>query len=361
MPELHDPVDLRSDTVTQPTPEMRRAMAQAEVGDDVYREDPTINRLEERVAALLGMEAALFVPSGVMGNQICLRNLTRPGDEVLVHEWGHVLNFEGGSAAALSGIQLNPLPGINGILSAEDVRAAIRPPDEHFAKVAAVALENTHNRAGGTIWPLEAQDAVVAAAREHGLAVHLDGARLWNAHVATGVPLDRYTRGVDTVSVCFSKGLGAPVGSVIAGSREFIAAARRTRKRYGGAMRQVGVLGAACLYALDHQLERLAEDHENARLLAERLASVDGVVIPHPVETNIVMAEVGGLGVTGAEVVEVLAGRGVLAGTMAAQTVRFVTHLGVERPEAERAGGLIAETLTEMVEAAAGRQAARRR
>ncbi len=361
MRELHDPIDLRSDTVTQPTADMRRAMAQAEVGDDVYREDPTIKRLEERVAALLGMEAALFVASGVMGNQICLRNLARPGDEVLVHEWGHVLNFEGGSAAALSGIQLRALPGVNGILSAEDVRAAVRPPDEHFAKVAAVALENTHNRAGGTVWPLEAQDAVVAAAREQGLAVHLDGARLWNAHVATGVPLERYALGVDSVSVCFSKGLGAPVGSVIAGSQEFIVEARRTRKRYGGAMRQVGILGAACLHALDHHLERLAEDHENARLLADALGSVDGVVIPHPVETNIVMADVGGLEVTGAELVEALAGRGVLAGTMAAQTVRFVTHLGVNRPEVERAGGVIADTLTEMIEAAAGRKPGRRR
>ncbi|GAB4244985.1 MAG: GntG family PLP-dependent aldolase [Thermoleophilia bacterium] len=341
-------VDLRSDTVTKPAPGMRRAMAEAEVGDDVYREDPTVNRLQERVAELLGKEAALFVPSGTMGNQICVRNLTKPGDEVLVHEHGHILNFEAGSAAALSGVQLTPLSGVNGIFSADQVRAALRPAAEHYARVAAVALENTHNRAGGTIWPLEAQDAVVAAARENGLKVHLDGARIWNAHVATGVSLERYAQDADCVSVCFSKGLGAPVGSALAGTKEFVEECRYTRKRYGGAMRQAGILAAACLYALDHHVERLAEDHEHAAILADRLSQIENLRVPHPVETNIVLVDVGPLGLAAAEVVEALAAEGVLTGAMDRTMVRFVTHLDVSREEVTLAAEAAVRVLDEL-------------
>lgn len=330
-------VDLRSDTVTRPTPGMRRAMYEAEVGDDVWGEDPTINLLQERVAALLGKEAALFVPSGVMGNQLCIHTLTRPGDEVLLHEGGHILNYEGGSAAALSSVQLAPLPGTNGILSPETIHEAIRPSQEHFARTRVLALENTHNRAGGTVWSFDAYTAAVDAAREHGLLVHLDGARLWNAVAATGVAAAAYASPADSVSVCFSKGLGAPVGSALAGSREFVAEARFNRKKYGGAMRQVGILGAAALYALDHHLERLTEDHEKAAILGARIGGLAGVEIRHPVETNIVIVDVSGLGATADEVAGWLREEGVLASAATASSVRFVTHLDVTLEQVQRA------------------------
>ncbi|MCZ7662406.1 MAG: aminotransferase class I/II-fold pyridoxal phosphate-dependent enzyme [Thermoleophilia bacterium] len=339
------PVDLRSDTVTRPTPGMRRAMAEAEVGDDVFGEDPTINRLQDRVAELLGKEAALFVASGTMGNQLCVRTQTQPGDEVLIHEGGHVLNYEGGSAAALSGVQLRALPGAHGILDPADIRRAIWPRQEHFHRTRLLCLENTHNRAGGTIWPLPAMDAAVAAAREAGLDVHLDGARLWNAHVATGVPLSDYAARADSVSVCFSKGLGAPVGSVIAGPRQFIEQARFHRKKYGGAMRQVGILGAACLYALDYHIERLADDHANAALLAERLREVPGLEIPHPVDSNIVIVELAGMALTAAGVVPPLAQAGVLAIAADHTRVRFVTHMDVSAEQVAWAAGTAVRVL----------------
>jgi len=345
VPTSAAPLDLRSDTVTQPSPGMRRAIAEADVGDDVYVEDPTINRLQERVAELLGKEAALFVASGVMGNQLCVRTHTRPGDEVLIHEGGHVLNYEGGSAAALSGVQLHPLRGANGQFDPEDVRRAVWPAQEHFHRSRLLCLENTHNRGGGTVWPLDRMAAVVTAGRECGLAAHLDGARLWNAHVASGVPLATYAALFDSVSVCFSKGLGAPVGSVIAGSADFIAEARMHRKKYGGAMRQVGILGAACLYALDHNLDRLAEDHENAALLGARLREVPGLEIPHPVESNIVIVEVAGRGLTAADVVPALAAQGVLAGAADHTRVRFVTHMDVTRDQVAAAADAAARVM----------------
>ncbi len=341
-----EPVDLRSDTVTRPGPEMRQAMAVAEVGDDVYREDPTINRLQETVAALLGKEAALFVPSGTMSNQLCLRTLTRPGEEVIVQEDAHVLHYEGGSAAALSGLQLLPLPGPLGILDPAKVEAAIRPRGEHFPRTGAVEMENTHNRCGGTIWSVEQMRAVAEVARGHGIAVHLDGARLWNAHVATGTPLDAYAAQADSVSVCFSKGLGAPVGSALAGSTAFIEEARRNRKLYGGAMRQAGILAAAALYALEHNLQRLADDHQNAGVLADHLLRASGVRLTHPVQTNIVIADVSALGVTAPQVVEALRAEGVLCGAAGWAAVRFVTHLDVDRVHVERAGQMAARVLT---------------
>jgi len=342
------PIDLRSDTVTRPSPQMRQAMADALVGDDVYSEDPTINMLQERVAGILGKEAALFVPSGVMGNQLCVRTHTRPGDEVLIHELGHILNYEGGSAAALAGVQLRPLRGEHGQFDPADVTDAIRPAQEHFAHSRLVCFENTHNRAGGTVWSLPRMRAVAEQAREHGLAVHLDGARLWNAHVATGVPLNAYCALVDSVSVCFSKGLGAPVGSVIAGSAEFIREARFHRKKYGGAMRQVGILGAACLYGLDHNIERLADDHRNAHILADRLRGVEGISIPHRVESNIVMLELADRGVTAADVVQALAAEGVLVGPVDRTRVRFVTHMDVDHEQAESAGEIAASVIGAM-------------
>ncbi len=341
-----DTVDLRSDTVTKPSPEMRRVMAAAEVGDDVYREDPTINLLQETVAALLGKEAALFVPSGTMSNQLCLRTLTHPGDEVIVQEDAHVLHYEGGSAAALASLQLRPLPGPLGVLDPVAVEGAIRPGGESFARTAAVEMENTHNRCGGTVWSVEQMRAVAEVARRHGMGVHLDGARLWNAHIATGTPLETYAAQADSVSVCFSKGLGAPVGSALAGSKTFVEDARHHRKRYGGAMRQAGILAAGALYALEHNLERLAEDHENARLLADRLLGVVGVSLIHPVETNIVIADVSEVGLTALEAMQALYDEGVLCGAAGPATIRFVTHLDVGRTQVMRAGEIAARVLS---------------
>lgn len=348
---IGDAIDLRSDTITRPTPAMRKAMADAEVGDDVFGEDPTINLLQERVADLLGKEAALFVASGTMANQLSVRTHTQPGDEVLIHEGGHVLNYEGGAAAALAGVQLRALRGVHGVIAPDDVRRSVWPRQEHFARSRLVVLENTHNRAGGTIWPLEAATAVAAAAHEAGLAVHLDGARLWNAHVATGIPMADYAASVDSVSVCFSKGLGAPVGSMIAGPRDFISEARFHRKKYGGGMRQVGILGAACLHALDHHVQRLADDHAAAALLAERLREVEGLEIPHPVQSNIVIVELSGLGSTAAEAVPALAEAGVLVLAADATRVRFVTHMDVSREQVARA----AETAVRVLSSLGGR------
>ncbi len=340
------PIDLRSDTVTRPSPAMRKAMAEAPVGDDVYREDPTVRELEERVAAVLGKEAALFVPSGTMSNQLCLRTLTRPGDEVICHEDAHILHYEGGSAAALSGLQLRPLSGEYGILAPEAVVRAIRPAGEHFARTALVEMENTHNRCGGTVWPLAAMQAVAEVAWARGLKVHLDGARLWNAHVATGVPLSAYAATADSVSVCFSKGLGAPVGSALAGTREFVEEARRNRKKYGGAMRQAGIIAAGALYALEHNVGRLAEDHEKAALLAGYLQEVFGLRIVHPVQTNILIVDVAELGMSAERVVETLRGHGVLCGAASSERVRFVTHLDVSFEAVKKAGEIMVHVLS---------------
>ena len=339
------PIDLRSDTVTRPSDAMRRAMAEAPVGDDVYREDPTIDRLQEIVAGLLGKEAALYVPSGTMSNQLCLRTLTHMGDEVIVHEDAHVLHYEGGSAAALSGLQLRPVAGDCGVLSRGAVEATIRPDSEHFAHTGAVEMENTHNRCGGTIWPLEAMQAVSALAREKGIKIHLDGARLWNAHVATGVALADYAATADSVTVCFSKGLGAPVGSALAGSYDFVERARSNRKRFGGAMRQAGIIAAGAVYALEHNVGRLVEDHQNAATLSSYLLQVPGLAIHHPVQTNIVIADVTRLG--GAEkVLEALKEQGVLCGLASPTRVRFVTHMDVSAEAVKAAGEMAVRVLS---------------
>jgi threonine aldolase len=340
-----EPIDLRSDTVTKPSQAMRRAMAAAPVGDDVYREDPTINRLQEMVAGMLGKEAALYVPSGTMSNQLCLRTLTRAGDEVIVHEDAHVLHYEGGSAAALSGLQLRPLAGEYGVLTGDSVERSIRPLAEHFARTGAVEMENTHNRCGGTIWPLASMEEVAAVAWAHGVGVHLDGARIWNAHMATGVGLAAYAATADSVSVCFSKGLGAPVGSALAGTKAFVEEARNNRKRYGGSMRQAGIIAAGALFALQHNLERLVEDHENAAMLAGYLEQVQGIRLVHPVQTNIVIVDVSGLGATAAGVVGALQSEGVLCGAAAVDRVRFVTHLDVSAQSVRAAGEIIVQTL----------------
>src|SRR5437667_6710145 len=291
---MADPViDLRSDTVTRPTPGMRAAMHAAEVGDDVFDEDPTVNRLQELVAATLGKEAALYVPSGTMSNQICVKAHTQPGDELLCEATCHIYNFEAGGPAVLSGVTCRTLEGDYGVLDVSQLDGKVRPVNDHLVRTRLVCLENTHNRGGGRVYPLEKVQAISAWAHRNNLMMHLDGARLWNAVVATGIPAAEWARNFDSVSVCFSKGLGAPVGSALAGSREFVAKARRLRKLFGGAMRQVGVLAAAADYALDHHVERLAEDHRNAQVIAQAVADTPGLRLDPPeVETNLIWIEV---------------------------------------------------------------------
>jgi threonine aldolase len=321
-------IDLRSDTVTQPTPAMREAMARAVVGDDVFGDDPTVNRLEAETAALLGKEAALYTPSGTMANQLAVRGHTEPGDEVLVEGQAHLYYYESGAPAALSGVMCRCLNGQRGIFTAADVEAALRPPDQHFAPTRLVCVENAHNRGGGKIWPRETLREVVAAARQHGLRLHLDGARLWNASVATGIPERDYAVPFDTVSVCFSKGLGAPVGSALAGPRVFIDRVRRFRKMFGGGMRQAGIIAAGALYALRHQRARLAEDHANAKALAAGLAAISGLAVNvEEVETNMVRFRV--LAMPAAELVRRLQARGVLVLAVGPDTIRAVTNLMV--------------------------------
>ncbi len=335
-------IDLRSDTVTRPTPEMRKAMAEAEVGDDVYGEDPTVNRLEERAAEILGMEAALFVPSGTMGNAIAIRILSERGDEVLVERRSHVVRFELSGMALLSGVMPRMVDAPRAQLTAEHVRAAVAPHAYYKSDVRLVVLENTHNVGGGTVLAPPDLQAVVAAAREAGFRVHLDGARIWHAAVALGVPPAALTAGVDTVMACLSKGLCAPVGSLVASSRERVAEARRVRKLLGGGMRQAGVLAAAGLVALETLIPRLAEDHANARLLGQTLGSGRGVQVA-PVETNIVVATLEGR--SAPDVVAALREAGVLASLMDAQTLRLVTHHDVSRADCERAGQVIERVL----------------
>jgi threonine aldolase len=331
-------IDLRSDTVTRPSPAMRRAMAEAEVGDDVFGEDPTVNRLQETLAELLGKEAALFVPSGTMGNEICVKCHTRPGDE-LIGEYGcHIYNYESGAAAFLSGVQFRPIKGKHGVITAEQVEEMINPPPDYFPRSALITIENTHNSAGGTIFPLEELEKLYALAKRRGLKLHLDGARIWNASVATGIPVKTYSRFCDSISVCFSKGLGAPVGSAVAGSREFITEAHRLRKLYGGGMRQAGILAAAALYALENNLDRLSEDHANARWLATELATVRGISLDlEAVQTNIVIFDITETGRDVMQVVGELKQHGVLVVPFGGSRIRAVTHLDVTRQDIEKA------------------------
>ena len=336
------PIDLRSDTVTRPTAAMRQAMAEAEVGDDVYGEDPTVNRLEERAAEILGMEAALFVPSGTMGNAIAIRILTRRGDEVLVERRSHVVRYELSGMSVLSGVMPRMADAPGGHLTAEHVRAAVAPRAYYKSDVSLVVLENTHNLGGGTVQRVEEVQAVVAAARECGFRVHVDGARIWNAAVALGVPPKALVKGVDTVMACLSKGLCAPVGSILASSRERIEEARGARKLLGGGMRQAGILAAAGLEALDHLVARLADDHANARLLAEALGRAKGVRVA-PVETNIVVAGLEGR--TAPDVVASLRDEGVLASAMDGRTLRVVTHRDVSPDDCARAAAAIEQVL----------------
>jgi threonine aldolase len=323
---------------------MREAMAAADVGDDVYGEDPTVNRLQERVAELLGKETALLVPSGSMANQISIKIHTQPGDEVLGGQGAHSYLFESGGAGAIAGVQITLLPG-DGRFDANAVRTAFKPDNHHFPPTRLVTVENTHNMGGGVVWKQDEVRAVCSAARELGLAAHLDGARLWNAAAATGLPLAELAAPFDTVSVCLSKGLGAPVGSLVAGSRDLVWRAHRVRKMLGGGMRQAGVLAAAGLYALEHHRERLSEDHANARLLGEALARVPGLAVDLTrVETNIVMVDI-----TAAVTAQALADRarprGVLFGPLSPSRFRLVTHLDVTRADCARAAEILASVM----------------
>jgi threonine aldolase len=317
-------IDLRSDTVTRPTPAMREAIARAEVGDDVYGEDPTVRRLQEAACARLGKEAALFVPSGSMANQVAIRSHTDHGDAVIVGESAHLYLFESGAAGALSGVQF-VIVGREGFFGPEDVRDAIYPRESHFARTRLVCVENTHNRSGGRIFPFDQLRAVGGAAREAGLRLHLDGARIFNAEVATGIPVEEWARPFDSVSFCLSKGLGAPVGSLLVGSRELIDRAHRFRKMFGGGMRQAGILAAAGLYALEHHVKRLADDHSNARRLALGLAEIRGVRLVREPETNMVLFRVPDVG----EFVTRSRSCGVLINPIDRETLRAVTHLDV--------------------------------
>jgi threonine aldolase len=334
-------IDLRSDTVTRPTAAMRRAMAEAEVGDDVYGEDPTVNRLQEAAAALLGFEAALFFPTGTMANATAIRVLTQPGQEVLVEGRSHIVRFELAGMAVLSGALPRTVPAASGHLTADDVRAAVSPPAYYVSDLAVVAIENTHNLAGGTVRSVEQTRALVTVCRAAGLRLHLDGARLWNAAVALGVPPRELACGVDTLMVSLSKGLCAPVGSLLLASAERIEAARRVRKQLGGGMRQAGILAAAGLVALE-MVDRLTEDHANARLLADALAACPGVDVVPP-QTNIVVATLSRVDASAA--VAALREHSVLAVAMGARTLRLVTHHDVSRTDCEQAAAAIRAAL----------------
>ncbi len=351
-PDLTAVVDLRSDTVTRPGPAMREAMASAEVGDDVYGEDPTVNALEERVAELLGHEAGLWCPTGSLANVLGVRLLVEPGRELLCDSLAHIVRAELGAHAVTSGVTTRTwapsAPGTPVGLLDPELPLAMMVPDggPYLVSTAAVAVENTHNLGGGTVQPLAALQRLREGTAEHGVGVHLDGARLWNAHVADGVPLSTYGRLSDTVSVCLSKGLGAPVGSVLVASAERIARARVWRKRMGGGLRQVGILAAAGHFALDHHVGRMAEDHRRA----QRLARACAAVVPSSVDadgtrTNIVVLDLASAGIEAAAVVQAAAGRGVRVSAMARHVVRVVTHLDVDDVAIDRAGGVLAEVL----------------
>ncbi len=334
-------IDLRSDTVTKPSQEMRKAMYEAEVGDDVFKEDPTVNELEEYASELLGKEAALFVTSGVMGNQICLNVLTKPGDEVICERDSHIFNYESGSPAKLSGIQLLPVDGKNGVFTAEQIEPLIRPAAAYYMPhTKVIEVENTHNRASGAIWPLDKIIDLKNLARKYNLFFHLDGARIWNASVETGITVKEYASHFDSISCCLSKGLGAPVGSIIAGTKDFIKEAYRIRKSWGGGMRQAGILAAAGLYALKNNIQRLKEDHEKAKFLAQRIAENQNLEVnPDSVQTNIILFKPLKLNVE--EGIKRCKDEGLLLSVGKIDLIRAVTHLDVSFDDIKKAANII--------------------
>lgn len=321
-------INLYSDTQTRPTPEMRRFMSQAEVGDEQMKEDPSVNRLVELVCDLLGQEDAIYLPSGTMCNEIAFRVHCRPGDEIIMDRTAHPWHFETGGPAALSGAMIQPLEGVRGIFSARQVEAAIRPVDHHSPRSRVVSVEQTTNLGGGAIWPLETIQAVCTVAKEHGLACHMDGARLMNAVVASGIPARDFAAPFDSVWLDFSKGLGAPVGAALAGSKDFIQEAWRWKHQFGGAMRQAGIIAAGAVYALEHHVERLAEDHANAKALAQGLAEIEGISV-EPVESNILFFDVAGLGLTAEAFNQATQAHGLRFSVSGPTRLRAVTHLDV--------------------------------
>lgn len=340
-------IDLRSDTVTKPSEEMRKAIYEAEVGDDVYKEDPTANELEKYSAELLGKEAALFVPSGVMGNQICLNVLTQPNDEVICEKDAHIFQYESGSPAALSGLQLSLVEGDKkGIFSSSQIEPLIRPTSAYYmARTKVIEIENTHNRAGGTINPIENIIEISQLARKNNLLLHLDGARIWNASVETGISVSEYAKHFDTVSCCLSKGLGAPIGSIIASNKELIEKAFRVRKAWGGGMRQIGILAAAGLFALKKNINRLKEDHEKAKLLAEGISKIDNIKIDKEfVETNIVMFSPVSISVE--DFLLKCKEKGLLLGTGKVGVIRAVTHMDVSFEQINESIKIIEEIMS---------------
>ena len=341
-------IDLRSDTVTKPTDDMRKAMARAEVGDDVYGEDPTVNRLQDLAAAMLGKRFALFVPSGTMANQLAIRSHTQPGQEIIVESKSHVVRYEQGAAGALAGVQLHWVTGERGIMTAEQVEAAIRPNDAHSIATALICIENTHNAGGGTIYPLSTIEKIRSLAMRHGIPMHLDGARLFNAVAATTLPPTAYAQHFETVSLCLSKGLGAPVGSLLlSNDQRLMDRARRFRRMYGGAMRQAGILAAAGIYALERHVGRLKTDHDHAKKLARLLQQIPTIEIaPQHVETNIVIFDIVDEQRSPAELVAALKEHGVLINAVGGQSYRAVTHLHVTDKQIDEAVAAFAKILT---------------
>jgi len=336
----HIRIDLYSDTITKPTQAMRQFMSTAEVGDEQQKEDPTVNRLVEMVSRLLGKEDALFLPSGTMCNQIAHRVHCRPGDEIIMDATAHTRHYETGGPAALSGASIYPIEGRRGIFTSEQLEEAIRPLNDHLPRSRVLLVEQTSNLGGGTIWPLETIREVCDLAHRHGLVCHMDGARLLNAVVATGIAANEYATHFDSLWIDFSKGLGAPVGAALAGSKEFIQEAWRWKHQFGGAMRQAGIIAAGAVYALTHHVERLAEDHENARILAKGLSEIQGITV-EPVETNLVFFDVSGLGVTAEAFNALLMARGVKVSVLGKTRARAVTHLDVSKIQVEEALGII--------------------
>ncbi|WP_448516353.1 low-specificity L-threonine aldolase [Pseudothermotoga sp.] len=330
-------IDLRSDTVTKPTAEMRKAMAEAEVGDDVYGEDPTVNRLEELAAEMFGKEAALFVASGTMGNQASIMAHTQRGDEVIIEADSHIFWYEAGAMSVLSNVMPHPIKGKNGAMDPDEVRRAIRPKDIHFPRTSLISVENTHNRSGGRVVPIENLKAIYEIAKEYEINVHVDGARIFNASIASKVPVKEYAKYADSLMFCLSKGLCAPVGSIVVGSKGFIERARKARKILGGGMRQAGVLAAAGIVALTKMVDRLREDHENAKFLAVKLKEIGYMVNPEEVETNMVILRTDNLKVDAHQLLKAMKERGVLAVAFSDSSIRLVTHNDVSRSDILRA------------------------
>ena len=335
-------IDLRSDTFTKPTSAMRDFMIKAEVGDDVFGEDPTANELQKMIAEMLAKESALFVASGTQANQISINAQTRPGQEVICDYNAHIFNYESGAAGMLSGVQLHPITGKLGHPTAEQISEVIRPFDDHYPQTGLICLENTHNRAGGTVFPLKEIEKISELARRKGLRMHLDGARLWNAAVATGITIAEYASHFDSVSLCFSKGLGAPVGSIVVGSNDFIKRAHFYRKACGGGMRQIGILAAACIFAVENHFDRLNEDHQHARMLAETFAALPGFKVDlDSVETNIVIVDVSGTGKDAFEITGLLKDNKILVLPFSVAKIRLVTYLNLTLSDIKQAIGIL--------------------